>query len=113
MITAVIALLSYAYSGLVMAYSVSLGSAVYILPNSYFVRCAFRKGNSQTPQSMMNWFYIGEALKLLLTIILFAICFALIKPINVAALFAAYVFMMVLNLVGMALVKVKLTNEEV
>ena len=104
-VTVVIALLSYTYSGLVSAYSVLLGSVVYILPNIYFVRCAFRKVESQTPQSMMSWFYIGEAVKILLTVALFAICFALVKPLNVALLFAAYIVMMIVNLAGMALIK--------
>jgi len=89
----------------VSAYSVLLGSVVYILPNVYFVRCAFRKVESQTPQSMMSWFYIGEAVKILLTVALFAICFALVKPLNVALLFAAYIVMMIVNLAGMALIK--------
>lgn len=88
-----------------MSYSALLGSAVYILPNIYFVKCVFRKAESQTPQSMMNWFYIGEALKIFLTVGLFAMCFALVKPLYVPAVFVAYVVMMVVNLVGMALVK--------
>jgi len=88
-----------------MSYSALLGSAVYIFPNIYFVRCAFRKAESQTPQTMMNWFYLGEALKILLTIVLFAMCFALVKPLHVPVLFASYIVMMVVNLVGMALVK--------
>ena len=111
-ITVVIALLSYIYSGLVSAYSVLLGGAVYILPNIYFIRCAFRKVESQTPQSMMSWFYIGEAVKILLTVALFAICFALVKPLNVALLFAAYIVMMVVNLAGMALIKGNIEEKQ-
>ncbi len=111
-ITVVIALLSYTYSGLVSAYSVLLGSVVYILPNIYFVRCAFRKVESQTPQSMMSWFYIGEAVKILLTVALFAICFALVKPLNVALLFAAYIVMMIVNLAGMALIKGNIEEKQ-
>ena len=98
-------LLTYTYSGLVSAYSVLLGGVVYILPNISLVRCAFRKVESQTSQSMMNWFYLGEVLKILLTIGLFAMCFALVKPLHVPAVFAAYIVMMVVNLAGMALVK--------
>ena len=107
-----IALLSYIYSGLVSAYSVLLGGAICILPNIYFVRCAFRKVESQTPQSMMSWFYIGEAVKILLTVALFAICFALVKPLNVALLFAAYIVMMVVNLAGMALIKGNIEEKQ-
>jgi ATP synthase protein I len=88
-----------------MSYSALLGSMVYILPNFYFVRCAFRKAESQTPQSMMNWFYLGEVLKIFMTIGLFAMCFAWVRPLYVPAVFAAYIVMMVVNLAGMALVK--------
>jgi len=95
-----------------MSYSALLGGAVYVLPNFYFVRCAFRKAESQTPQSMMNWFYLGEVLKIFLTIALFAMCFALVKPLHVPALFAAYVVMMVVNLTGMALVKTRTTKVQ-
>ncbi len=104
-VAVVVVLLSHVYSGLVMSYSASLGSAAYILPNIYFVRCVFRKAESQSPQSMVNWLYLGEALKIFLTIGLFAMCFALVKPLHVPAVFAAYVVVMVVNLVGMALVK--------
>ena len=102
-ITIVIALLSYAVSGLIMAYSVLLGSAIYILPNIYFVKSALRSEESQTPQSMLHWFYIGEAQKFLLTIAMFALCFALVKPLHVISLFAAYSLIMIVNLAGLAI----------
>lgn len=102
-ITFVIGLLSYAFCGLVIAYSVLLGSAIYILPNIYFVRNAFRAVKSQTPQSMMNRFYLGEAQKFLLTIAMFAICFALVKPLHAVSFFAAYILIMIINLTGLSI----------
>ena len=65
-ITVVIALLSYTFCGLVIAYSVFSGSAVYILPNIYFVKSALRNVESQTPQSILSRFYIVEGQKNLL-----------------------------------------------
>ncbi len=102
-ISIVIALLSYAYSGLIIAYSVLLGGAVYILPNIYFVRSAFKSVESETPQSILSRFYIAEGQKFLLTIALFAICFVLIKPLHAISFFAAYILIMVINLAGLAI----------
>lgn len=96
--TVLLALLSYVYSGLVMAYSVLLGGVVYIVPNIYFVRSAFKSEKVETPQSILSRFYVAEAQKFLLTIVMFAICFALIKPLHAVAFFAAYVLIMVVNL---------------
>ena len=102
-ITVVITLLSYAFSGLVMAYSVLLGGAVYILPNIYFVRSALKSGGLQTPQSILGRFYIGEGQKFLLTMAMFAICFALIRPLHAVSFFAAYILIMIINLAGLVI----------
>ncbi len=102
-ITVVITLLSYAFSGLVMAYSVILGGAVYILPNIYFVRSALKSVESETPQSILSRFYFGEGQKFLLAMAMFALCFTLIKPLHVVSFFAAYILIMIINLAGLAI----------
>lgn len=102
-ITVVIALLSYVYSELVIAYSVLLGSAVHILPNIYFVRSAFKRAKGETPQLILSRFYIAEAQKFLVTIAMFTICFALVKPLHIVAFFAAYILIMIVNLAGLAI----------
>ncbi len=104
--------LLYVHSGLVVSYSASLGSAVHILPNICFVRCVFRETESQTPQSMMVWFYLGEALKIVMTILLFALCFALVESLHTLFFFGAYIVTMAVNLVGMALVRVKAPESQ-
>lgn len=102
-VTVVIASLSYTFFGLVIAYSVLSGSTVYILPNIYFVRNALRSEESQTPHTILNRFYIGEGQKFLLTMAMFAICFALIKPLHAVSFFAAYILIMIINLAGLAI----------
>jgi len=87
------------------AYSALLGGFIFILPNAYFVRCAFRGKGQQSPDSVLRWFYMGEAGKLILTGVLFAACFVLVKPLNVPALFGVYILMMIINLVGLARIK--------
>ena len=102
-VTVVIALLSYAFCGLIIAYSVFLGSIVYIVPNIYFVRSALKYVESQTPQSILSRFYIGEGQKFLLAMAMFAICFALIKSLHAVSFFAAYILIMIINLAGLAI----------
>ena len=102
-VTVVIALLSYAYCGLIIAYSVFLGSIVYILPNIYFVKSALRSEESKTPQLILSRFYIAEAQKFLLAMAMFAICFALIKSLHAVSFFAAYILIMIINLAGLAI----------
>ena len=54
---------------------------------------------------ILRWLYIGEAGKLVLTGVIFAICFTLVKPINVIALFIMYIFLIFVNLAGMVISK--------
>ncbi|MCK5431538.1 MAG: ATP synthase subunit I [Gammaproteobacteria bacterium] len=102
-ITVVIALLSYTYSGLVSAYSVLLGGAVYILPNIYFVICVFRDMDQEDPFAIARLFYYGETMKLLLTVVIFALCFTLVKPLHAVSLFATYILVMIVNMAGLAI----------
>ena len=97
----VTALLSYVCGGLVIAYSVLLGCVVCVLPNIYFVRSTLKNVESETPQSILMRFYIGEGQKFLLTMAMFAICFVLIKPLHVVSFFAAYITIMIINLAGL------------
>ena len=104
-ITILVASLLFFLFTTVSAYSVLIGGLAYILPNVYFVRLAFRSSEQQTPHMVLRWLYIGEAGKLVLTGAIFAVCFALVKPINVIALFIMYIFMLFVNLAGMGISK--------
>ena len=100
-ITILVALLIIIFFSTVTAYSVLLGGLAYILPNAYFIRFVFRGSGQQAPHTILRWFYLGEAGKLVLTGVIFAICFALIKPLNVIAIFVTYILMIIINLVGL------------
>lgn len=75
----------------VAAYSVLLGGLISIAPNGYFARQAFRYRGALAARHIARSFYLGESGKFLLTATAFAVVFALVKPLNVAALWAAYV----------------------
>ncbi len=54
---------------------------------------------------VVRWMFFGEAVKLVLTALVFAIYFLVIKPLNVPTLFMMFLAMMLVNLVGMAMMK--------
>jgi ATP synthase protein I len=101
LLTAFISLLLVILSEQVSAYSVLLGGLAYILPSAYFVRFVFRTSAQQTPQILLRWFLIGETGKLVLTGVIFALCFALIRPINVIAFFMMFVLMIIVNQIAL------------
>ncbi|MDG1772186.1 MAG: ATP synthase subunit I [Oceanicoccus sp.] len=79
------------------ALSALVGGLISIGPNAYFARWAFRFSGARAAGDVARSFYRGEAGKFLSTAVLFAGAFALIQPINPAALFLTYIFMMALN----------------
>ena len=101
-LTVVLTLILSVYVSQESAYSALLGGLLFILPNAYFVRCAFRGTGLQPPETVLRWFYMGEAGKLILTGILFAACFIFVKSLVIPALFGTYLFLMIMNLIILA-----------
>lgn len=79
------------------AYSALLGGFIALVPNAYFARWAFRYSGAQAAVAVAQSFYRGEAGKFVLTAVLFASVFALVKPLNAGSLFLMYMFMVALN----------------
>lgn len=73
------------------AYSALLGGLISIAPNSYFARQVFRFRGAAAARHIARAFYQGETGKFLLTATAFAVVFATVKPLNVVALWVAYV----------------------
>ena len=70
-------------SGLHASASVILGGLVSILPTAYFAKVAFRYNGACAAQQIVNSFYKGQAIKMLLTFSLFALIF---KTLNIVPL---------------------------
>lgn len=81
----------------VIAYSALIGGLVAVIPNAYFARQAFRYSGAKAAQAVTQSFYRGEAGKFITTAMLFAGAFALVKPVSAAAIFSAYVAMLLVN----------------
>ncbi len=83
----------------VIAYSSLLGGIISIGPNIYFARLAFRFTGASAANDVTSSLYVGEVGKFVLTAVLFACVFVLIKPLSTAMLFTSFIFMTALNLV--------------
>ena len=101
-LAAAIALVLFPMLGTVAARSAVLGALIFILPQALFVGYVFRAGSSVTAGSAVRGIYVGEAMKLIATVVLFAAGFMLVKPLNVGALFGTYLTLLLVNLFGNA-----------
>lgn len=108
-ITTVIALLVYFSVDVVTAYSVVLGGSVFIVPNCLFAGIVFWQSSTETAKQVISQIYIGEAIKIFVTILLFAACFILVRPISALAVLGTYVLMMLINLIGLSLLRTDTT----
>jgi|KBSSwiStaDraftv2_1062776.scaffolds.fasta_scaffold19995_2 ATP synthase protein I len=75
------------------AYSVLLGGLISVVPSYYFARQAFRFRGARFARHIAQAFYVGETGKFLLTAGAFALVFALVKPLNAAAVLLAFLGM--------------------
>lgn len=93
----VVVALGFLLKSPVAGYSSVLGGLIFLLPNAYFARKAFRYAGARAARQIMSSFYQGEAGKLILCAVLFAMVFKWIKPLDVAALFLTFAIMLVMN----------------
>lgn len=89
-ITGLLAGAAILLSGTTAAISALLGGLVNMIPNAYFARTMFRYQGARAAKQIVNSFYKGEALKIVLSIALFMLVF---KFFNIVPLvfFATYI----------------------
>lgn len=75
LITILLALAAGLISGVTAMTSVLLGGIVHIVPNAYFAKKMFRYQGARAAKKIVRSFYQGEALKILLSVALFALVF--------------------------------------
>ncbi|MBD2857611.1 ATP synthase subunit I [Spongiibacter sp. KMU-158] len=81
----------------VSAYSLLIGGMISVVSNAYFARQVFKYAGALRAREVERGFYKGEAGKFVAVMCFFAVTFALVKPINVMVLFAAYLLTTLLN----------------
>jgi len=94
MICSILTLGAWTQSWLI-AYSIFLGAAVYIIPNLYFTYYAFRYRGSELTPWIRQSFMFGEFGKLSLTAVGFALVFVFVQPLHIGAVFTGFVTMII------------------
>ena len=82
-------ILFFAVWGVQFGYSALAGGSIAVLPNFVFATLAFSHSGATSSGKVVKSFFLGEAIKLLLTIVLFALVFGTLKVLF-APLFACY-----------------------
>lgn len=80
-----------------VGYSVLIGGIIQVVPHAYFTWMAYRYSGARQAPNMLRAMYRGETGKLLLTVVMFALVFAYIRPISLPALFLGYSGMIVVQ----------------
>lgn len=73
------------------ALSAAAGGLASLIPNLYFAYRTFRYSGARSAQMILRSFYSGEAIKLVMTALIFAVVFKYLKTLNVAALFGGFI----------------------
>jgi ATP synthase protein I len=97
--------------GNVAGYSALLGSLTCVIPNAFLALRLIAPRRGPGAQALVRAAYIGELGKLGLTVLMFSIVFVLVRPLNVAALFAGFIAAQLMTLAGLLLGNKQETEE--
>lgn len=97
-----------------VARSVFAGGLISALSNSYFAVQAFRYQGAENADKVVRSFLKGEFGKIVIAILLFALSFNFLEDLNVAALFAGFLFAHLIGIwaVGRMIASPAATNTE-
>ena len=88
-VTGVVALLSFAIAGRLAGVSALIGGGISTLASLAMTALSFRKSSAANGQLAVRGFYVGEAVKLALVVVLFIVVFRTMK-VAPLPMFAAY-----------------------
>ena len=83
-----------------VASSFGLGGLVAIIPHAWFATGVFRRRGASAVRQVVAASYAAETGKFLLTVAGFALVFATVRPVEGWAVFAGYIVMLVIQLIG-------------
>jgi len=111
LLIAVITSALFALVDLVKGYSFLIGCLIQIGGSAYFARLAFRYRGARQVRTMVQAMYLGESGKILLSAVIFAAVFILVKPLSAVLVFAGYIAMAIVHAVLAAnLIKHKMSH---
>lgn len=100
-------LLLLVFANLEYSYSVILGGLAFIVPNVIFVKFSLGATGAGSSRKTLALFLVGEAVKIVTTIAIFAITIMLVEALYIGIMFLSYGFVLVMNLTGL----IVLTNK--
>lgn len=95
---------TYFIWGLSFAQSVLAGGAISIIPNFVFAHKAFKYAGARSSEKVLDSFYSGEKLKIVLTAVLFALAFKFLA-IEPVAFFSSFCLVVALPLITPFVIK--------
>ena len=95
-------LVFFVFASLEFTYSVILGGFAYILPNAMFAKFSL-KISATNSSSILGWFYLGETIKIIATIVFFALSFLFFENLNVGLMILSYSVILLVNIIGLSI----------
>jgi len=102
-IGAVLAVALWGLYGHVAGYSALLGSLTCVVPNAFLALRLVVPRRDPGAGALIRAAYIGELGKLALTVLMFSIVFAMVRPLSAAALFAGFIAAQLMTVAGLLL----------
>jgi ATP synthase protein I len=97
--------------GNVAGYSALLGSLTCVIPNAFLALRLVVPRRDPGAGALIRAAYIGELGKLALTVLMFSIVFAMVRPLSAAALFAGFIAAQLMTIAGLLLRDGRETDE--
>jgi ATP synthase protein I len=109
---AVLSIVLWGIYGPVAGYSALLGSLTCVIPNGFLALRLAAPRWDPGAKELVRAAYIGELGKLAITVAMFALAFALVRPLSVAALFAGFIAAQLMTFAGLLLRDPQVTEEK-
>jgi len=110
-IGAVLAAALWGLYGHVAGYSALLGSLTCVIPNAFLALRLVVPRRDPGAGALIRAAYIGELGKLALTVLMFSVVFAMVRPLSAAALFAGFIAAQLMTIAGLLLRDGRETEE--
>ncbi|RUO30920.1 hypothetical protein CWE12_06695 [Aliidiomarina sedimenti] len=98
-VSAILVCLFWAFSGAAAALSAATGAVIGLVPNSIFAVLAFQFSGARSAHSVVNSFMAGEALKLMLSVVLLVVALNLLSE-PLLPLFVVFALLHLLHLLA-------------
>ena len=99
----VLAAVFWSFDGHVAGYSALLGSLTCVIPNAFLALRLALPRRDAGGKALMRAAWIGELGKLALTVLMFSVVFAFVRPISAMALFVGFIATQLMTFAGLLL----------